>query len=209
MEVKLFCKKSKLIDEIIISTDSKEYAELAEKAGGKAPFLRPKDISLDTSTDYEFIKHTLDWFNANGHIPEFIAHIRPTSPFRDPNILDEAIQSFKNSTNNTALRSVHPMSESAYKTFEINHYGALMSVGSKETALDEANNARQKFPKTYIANGYIDVISSEYVIKNKKIHGDNVKPFITKTCYEIDCLEDFEILEFQLKKSPQIYTKLF
>ena len=203
------CKKSKHIDEIIISTDSIEYAEHAKKAGGKVPFIRPKDISLDTSTDYEFIKHTLDWLDANWHMPELIAHIRPTSPFRDPNIMDEAIQSFKSSSKNTALRSVHPMAESAYKTFEINNYGSLMSVGSKETSLDDANNARQKFPKTYIANGYIDVISSEFVIKNNKIHGDNVKPFITKTCHEIDCLEDFEMLEFQLKKSPQIYTRLF
>lgn len=203
------CKKSNLIDEIIISTDSIEYADHAEKCGGKVPFIRPKDISLDTSTDYEFIKHTLDWFNKNRNLPDFIAHIRPTSPFRDPKILDEAIQTYITSDKNTALRSVHPMAESAYKTFEINKNGSLMSVGSKETALDHANNGRQEFPMTYVANGYIDVISTEFIIKNKKIHGNNVKPFITQTCYEIDCLEDFEMLEFQLKKSPQIYTRLF
>ena len=115
------CKKSNLIDEIIISTDSIEYAEHAEKAGGKVPFIRPKDISLDTSTDYEFIKHALDWFKSNGDLPEFIAHVRPTSPFRDPNIMDEAIQSFKSRTKNTALRSLHPIPESASKTYEINN----------------------------------------------------------------------------------------
>ena len=40
-------KKSKLIDRVIVSTDSKEYVDIALKYGAEAPFLRPKNIAGD------------------------------------------------------------------------------------------------------------------------------------------------------------------
>ena len=45
-----------------------------------------------------------------------------------------------------------------------------LHIGSKDPELDKANNARQQFPTTYVANGYVDLISTEFVLKSKKIH---------------------------------------
>ena len=42
---------------IIVTTDSKKYAEVAKKYGAEVPFIRPADISQDMSTDLEFMKH--------------------------------------------------------------------------------------------------------------------------------------------------------
>ncbi len=204
------CKKSSCIDEVIISTDSNEYANHALKAGGKVPFLRPKEISKDTSTDYECVKHFLDWLDKNNKKTDLIAHIRPTTPFRDPEIINKAIKFFlSNKTNPTSLRSVHPMSESSYKTFEIGNQGNLICVGSKDSELDISNNPRQGFPKTFVANGYIDILSTKFIKNNNKIHGNNVLPFITPITYEIDSLEDIELLEFQLNRNKSIFSKVF
>ena len=54
------CIKSKEIDEIYLSTDSKKYAKVAKKFGLKNVIFRPKAISTDKSTDFEFIKHFID-----------------------------------------------------------------------------------------------------------------------------------------------------
>ena len=43
------------IDKVIVSTDSLEYAKLAEKFGAEVPFLRPEKLSRDNSTDYDFM----------------------------------------------------------------------------------------------------------------------------------------------------------
>ena len=56
--------------------------------------------------------------------------------------------------------SNHEMSESSYKTLEIVEGGQLKRLGADGTALDVANNPRQQFPNTYVANGYIDVLST-------------------------------------------------
>ena len=204
------CKKCTLIDEIIVSTDSEEYAEHALNLGALVPFLRPKEISGDTSTDYEFVKHCLNWHAEFKQLPDLIAHIRPTTPFRDPKLMDEAINYYLSSNKKpTSLRSVHAMSESAYKTFEIGNSGNLICVGSNDSELDKANNARQSFPKTYIANGYIDILSVNFINKNKKIHGNRVLPFITPITYELDTLENVEFLEFQLNKNQKFFSRIF
>lgn len=203
------CLKSETIDRVIVSTDSVEYAELARKLGAEAPFLRPVEISGDRSTDYDFIVHALDWFASEGGEPEYLVHIRPTTPLRDPQLVDTAVRAFMGATNGTALRSVHEMSESAYKTFEIAPGGQLKRLGSEDTALDSANNARQQFPSTYQANGYVDVLSSAFVRKAGLLHGDHVIPFVTPMVVEVDTEDDFLRLEFQLAQSPLIIRKLF
>ena len=42
---------------IIVSTDSHEYSRIAEQYGAEVPFLRPKHLSQDLSTDFECIEH--------------------------------------------------------------------------------------------------------------------------------------------------------
>lgn len=202
-------KKSKLIDRVIVSTDSPEYAQLAINFGAEVPFLRPDEIAGDRSTDYDFIKHALDWFSANEDDPEYIIHLRPTTPFRKPNLIDRAIDLFKMTPTATALRSVHEMSESAYKTFEICASGVLRPVGSDSTELDAANNARQQFAPTYVGNGYVDILSTIFVRESHLIHGSAVLPYITPQVTELDAVSDFDQLEYELHKSSYIKDILF
>ena len=85
-------QKASLIDRIIVSTDSDEYAFLAKEYRAEIPFLRPSEYADDKSTDYDFVKHLLDWLADNENtLPEYIVHLRPTTPFRNPVVLDDAI----------------------------------------------------------------------------------------------------------------------
>ena len=197
------------IDRIIVSTDSEEYAGIAREYGAEVPFLRPDELSSDTSTDYDFVRHLLDWMLRNeGNVPKYLVHLRPTTPLREANYIDAAINRIKKTGSATALRSVHEMSESAYKAFEIEG-NYLKSVGSSSFALDAFNDPRQRFEKTYQANGYVDVIKTAYVIENNKLHGDHVMAFVTPRVAEVDTIDDFDYLEYLVAKGPMIVNKLF
>lgn len=197
------------IDRVIVSTDSQGYANIARESGAEVPFLRPMEISGDMSTDYQLIKHALDWFQDNeGRQPEYLVHLRPTTPLRDPRCIEAAIEMIKNDSKATALRSVHEMPESAYKTMEIeNRYLKCVCSGSFD--LDAANNPRQMFNKTYKPNGYVDVIVSSYVMETQKIHGDRVLAFITPYVGEVDTFEDLAYLRYQTAKDPMPVKRLF
>jgi N-acylneuraminate cytidylyltransferase len=173
------------------------------------PFLRPAAISGDNSTDFEFVQHALNWLAANGGEPEIIVHIRPTTPLRAPALIDQAVAQFCAQDKASALRSVHEMSESAYKTFEVDAQGRLKRVGSNDTTLDSANNARQQFPTTYSANGYVDVLSAAFIRRVGLLHGDAVMPFVTPRVTEVDTEDDFAFLEYELQKDATLASRLF
>ncbi len=202
-------KLASKVDRIIVSTDSNQYADIARNYGAEVPFLRPENLAGDTSTDYDFFKHLLNWLSENeASIPQYLVHLRPTTPLRQVSYIDSAIGHIKHASNATALRSAHQMSESAYKAFEIeNDY--LKSVGTNSFALDTSNDPRQNFPNTYEANGYVDVLKTEYILKHCKLHGDHVIAFTTPPVTEVDTIENFDYLEYLVDKDASIVNDLF
>jgi len=193
--------KSTLVDRVIVSTDSEEYAKIARNYGAETPFIRPKNISGDLATDLEFFKHAIDWLQKNENfVPEYFIHLRPTTPFRDPKILDKAIKEFICS-DYSALRSCHKMSESSYKTFEVEN-DVFKCICNGNSDIESSNIARQSLPVTYDANGYIDIVRSKMISKCSIIHGDKVKAFITNTSHEIDEISDVDFLEYLIQKNP-------
>ncbi|SVD83668.1 uncharacterized protein METZ01_LOCUS436522, partial [marine metagenome] len=190
------CLRVESIDRVIVSTDSEDYAAVAEQYGAEVPFLRPSALANDDSTDLEFVEHALERLESGGCRPTHLVHMRPTTPFRDPDIVDEALRQFRNSDGATALRSVHEMSESAHKALEVTSEGWLARLGRIDTALDAANLGRQSFPNTYLANGYVDVLSVAFIRSSGSLHGDRVMAFITPPVVEVDTELEFKFLEF-------------
>lgn len=201
-------KQSQLIDRVFISTDSLEYARIGEQLGVEVPFLRPSSISGDNASDLDFIIHILEELGKMSLYPEYLVHLRPTTPIRDPKIIDDAITLFKNNIQFNSLRSVHKMAESSYKTLEINN-GSLTPLSLFGSVEIDPNAPRQSFPDTYQANGYVDVLSTSFIAENKKLHGKKILPFVTDPSYEVDSMEDFEYLEYLASNSQEIFKKLF
>ena len=108
--------KSKLIDKIIVSTDSKKYKKIIEKYGIKVPFLRPKNISGDFSLDIDVFKHALSWLDKNdSYVPDLVVHLRPTCPIRRIKTLKKAIKIISKSKKVDSVRSINHINQSAYK----------------------------------------------------------------------------------------------
>lgn len=192
------CLKSKYIKKIVVSTDSTKYAKIAKKFGANEIIIRPKNISKDKSTDYEAIIHTINNLKYSNY--DLIAHIRPTTPIRNVFDLDRAIKIFAASRYDS-LRSVHEMSESAYKSFEISSKNLLKPIANISFSLDDLNKPRQFFKNTFVANGVIDIYRKKFILKNKKLFGKKVLAYITKHTEEIDSLNQFEYISYLLKKN--------
>ena len=193
------------ISRVIVSTDSPEYAKIANYYGAETPFLRPEEISRDDSTDLEFMEHAIGWFADNeGKLPEYFMHLRPTSPLRDMEHINKAAKMMMDDRNASSLRSSHPQNMPPYKMFLIKDDGYYRSFVDGIT-LDEANNPRQKFKGVYAPDGYVDVLRTEFIIDNHLIHGDRSIPYIIEDALDIDAKSDFEYTEYCLEKNkPEI-----
>ena len=197
------------ISRTIVSTDSAEYRDLAISKGAECPFLRPAEISTDSSKDIDFVNHALAELEQTGYRPDFIIHLRPTTPFRDPSVVELAISQIESGTPWSSIRSVHEMSESAYKSFEIEESGKLVAAFSRKRNLESSNLGRQSFPNTFQANGYVDFLSVAQILKTGEIHGDSVQSFLTEPTIEIDTAFDFEVAESMNDRDQKIMERLF
>jgi CMP-N,N'-diacetyllegionaminic acid synthase len=202
-------KKCPSISKIFVSTDSTQYAEIAIALGADVPFLRPKKFAKDNSPDIEFVLHALNEFKNKNEEPEMLVHLRPTTPLRDPHIIENAISMLKDSKHASSLRSIHEMPESAYKTMEINEEGMLMPLNFINKDSIDINAPRQSFPKTYQANGYVDILSTASIRKTNEIHGDKILAFQTDYVTEIDCMDDFKYIEYLVTNNTSFYDKVF
>jgi len=194
-------RMSQEIDRVIVSTDSKEIAEISRRFGAEVPFFRPAQYAQDQSPDADFVIHALDWFEKNeGETPEYLVHLRPTTPFRDPAVVDEGIRQTRRSVAANSMRSAHPAGESPFKWFLLNEQGNFTGIFSGYSN-DSLNDPRQGFPQVYIPNGYVDVLRASFVRSAGKIHGDNMRGFVTPVCSEVDTQEDFAYLEYELSRT--------
>ena len=179
---------------IIVSTDSEKYVEISKQYGAEAPFLRPKNISGDTSSDFECIKHCVDWLKENeNYEPDIILHLRPTQPCRRVEHLNKAIETFINQRENyDSLRSVIPIEKSPYKMYSINNEELTPLFDEVNNIKEPYNQARQLLPQCYLHNGYIDILNTD-ILTNNTISGTKIYPFVMDMDNNIDIDEKKDI----------------
>lgn len=188
-------KLSREIGRVIVSTDSEEIAGIAKRYGAEVPFLRPAEYARDDSPDIGFVMHAIAWLGKNeGKIPEYIAHIRVTSPIRDYRIVDEGIGRIKEDPDATSLRSGHLCANPPYKWFRMDDSRYVKPLFADMTC-DEANMPRQGFPEVLIPNSYVDVLKADFVIRDNLLHGNRMIGFITEEIPDIDTEQDLYKLE--------------
>jgi CMP-N,N'-diacetyllegionaminic acid synthase len=192
------------ISRVIVSTDSIEYAEIANKFGAETPFLRPDDISCDSSTDLEVFEHVLNWLKINeSFTPEFILHLRPTTPLRDPLVISEALKYLNTRLDASSLRSGHLASESPFKWLMKDDNGFFKGVLPNLTA-EQINLPRQDFPPVYVPSAYVDILKSDCINEEKSLHGNRMLVFESPHCIEIDNYDDFSYLEHKIEREGSI-----
>lgn len=188
-------KKTSNINEIYVSTDCQDIKKISLSYGVKI-IDRPSELCQDNSLDIDAFKHFCNVTNINSPI----VHLRATTPLIKPHILDDAISEFeKNKHLVTSLRSGHEMSESAYKFF-IKKRGLWYPIVEN---MDQ-NNPRQSYPKTYVPNGYIDIVKPEIFMNGDNLYGEKIYSYVTNLTQEIDTIEDFEYIEYLIKNKKYV-----
>lgn len=200
-----------LIDRVIVSTDSEEYAQTAKDYGAQVPFLRPAEISGDFSLDIEVFEHTLSWLQAEqGRVPDICVHLRPTHPVREAADIRHMVQYMLDHPEVDSMRSVSPAKQTPYKMWLFEEDGRLSPVVT-DCGVKEAYNApRQSLPGAYMQNACIDVLRSRVVLKHRSMTGQTICGYKMSYDFDIDTEDEFLRAEqyLQLKDAMQNGKKL-
>ena len=115
---------SNLFDQIVVSTDDKEIARVAESLGANVPFIRPENISDDYATTTDVIAHAVQWMIEENYPVEAVCCIYATAPFIKIRDLQESYKIF----NSGAWEYVFTATDFAapiFRSFKKNHDNGL------------------------------------------------------------------------------------
>ena len=89
-------KESEVFDEVFVSTDDEEIADIAVSHGATIPWLRPKDLSDDFTTTVSVIQDAVKRIQLSQLDLEHICCIYPATPLLKPNYLSQGLKILEN-----------------------------------------------------------------------------------------------------------------
>tara|TARA_Y100001958_G_C21238949_1_gene566120 strand:+ start:2765 stop:3460 length:696 start_codon:yes stop_codon:yes gene_type:complete len=182
---------SKYLDDLIVSSDSREILKIAKKSGVKAQ-LRPKDLSDDYSTSYESTEYVINNLN---HEYDYVMLLQPTSPLRNERHIDESIEQMILKNANAVIS----VCKSEYKKTIINVLPENNDMSNFIVSDDK--NGQSEY---YRINGAIYLCKLNFFLKEKtffiseKIFAYKME---TSNSLDIDTKLDFEIAKFLIEKN--------
>lgn len=179
---------SKYVTRTIVSTDDIEIADVSESYGAEIPFLRPAEYAQDSTLDFPVFENLLQTLiTAEGYKPDLVVQLRPTSPIRPVNLVDEAIEIMVGNMEIDSVRGVVPSGQNPYKMWKIDPQNGLMSgLLTVDGIAEPYNSARQALPDTYWQTGHIDVIRSHVILEQKSMSGKKIKPIYINPDFTVD-----------------------
>lgn len=195
--------KAKLVDRVILSTDSKEINDVAIAYGVESPFLRPNHLAEDNTPAFPVIEYTLNQLKDEGYEADAILLLQPTSPMRTSQHIDEAIQKFQDSKLDTLVSVVevpHQYNPVSILTPKGDHLENYIQT-------DKQILRRQDKPKVYARNGPAILINDcKSLLERGTLYPNKVAYYEMDTfsSHDIDNMEDLQIAEMLLRTKREM-----
>ncbi len=190
--------QSKLINRVILSTDSIEYAEIGRDYGAEVPFIRPAEYATDSALDIDVFFHCLNYLKeTEDYEADIVVQLRPTYPVRKVDDIDTMIELLIQNKDADSVRSMSLAKEIPYKMWKKGRDGTILPVISD---LHECYNMpRQELPTAYYQNACIDVVRGDVILRRKSMSGNTILGYEMKDNFDIDTEEELQIATKRLE----------
>lgn len=186
--------KSKLFDEVMVSTDDEEIAAIARQCGANVPFARSSENANDYATTVDVLVEVLESYKALNRTFEIGCCIYPTAPFVSTEILQKSYQIL----DNEKLDSIYPIQKFSFPP----QRGVVFD--EKKLRWQNPENAQvrsQDLTPIYHDAGQFYFFKTEKLLKNRSILTQNTSGIVISEmdAHDIDNEEDWKIAEFKYR----------
>lgn len=187
-----------IFDEVMVSTDNEEIAEIAKQAGAKVPFFRSEKTSNDFATTAEVLEEVLFSYEQMGMFFDEVCCLYPTAPFVTADAIRKAMQ---------LLKEEHADSVIPVVKFSFPPQRCVVIRDGRLTPKWPENMAKrsQDLEPFYHDCGQFYCLNAASFKKQKAIWMENVVPFVQdeSSVQDIDTPEDWKIAEmkYRLRKT--------
>lgn len=194
--------KCGLFDEVMVSTDDDEIADISLSYGAKVPFRRSAKTSDDYATTSDVLKEVINEYDKRGRNFDWLCCIYPTAPFVTSGLLIDCMDEIK-SKNADALTPVVKFSFPPQRAFVLDENGCLLYKWP-----ENASRRSQDLEPFYHDAGQFYFMKAESFLNTGKKFTPPIA-YILDELYvqDIDNVEDWEIAEFKYKFLNNIRSK--
>ena len=190
-------KKIKEINRVIVSTDSKKISNIAMEAGAEVPFLRPRNLAEDNTSEWLVWRHALENIKIkDGNYPDILIVVPVTSPLRSVKDLNSCLIEFKKGNADIIITVTESHRNPYYNMIKINEKG----LASRLIETKKQITRRQDAPKVYDITTVAYVTTPKFVLEKEGIFSGKVRHvnIPTERALDIDTPFDFKIAELLL-----------
>ena len=185
--------ESQLFDEVMVSTDSEEIAEVARRYGAKVPFMRSEETSSDFATTKDVLLEVFGKYISMGHPLKTACCIYPTAPF----ITAESLREGRRLLEKPGVHMVNPIVKFSFppqRGLVIDDNGIIQSI-YKENLFVRS----QDLQDIYHDCGQFYWYDVEWFMENDGIMDGYSAPLIIDELHvqDIDNETDWEIAEMK------------
>ena len=186
--------KSGAFDEVMVSTDDEEIADIARKYGASVPFMRSEKTANDFATTVDVIDEVISEYHSLGKDFDLFACIYPTAPFITSDKLKEAVDKLSASDADSLIPVVR-FSYPPQRAMEI-HDGRLVFRQP-----ENLSKRSQDLEPHYHDAGQFYVVKTESFLKNKGIMVGQILPMELSELevQDIDNEVDWKLAEMKYK----------
>jgi CMP-N,N'-diacetyllegionaminic acid synthase len=187
----------RLIDRIIVSTDSPQIAEIAKISGAEVPFIRPKELATDSAPKLPSIKHAIRFLESEqDYHPDIIVDLDPTSPLRTEKDIEACIKIVRDEGADNVFSVIAAHRNPYFNMVEVVN-GRVQLV--KRLAAPVAR--RQDAPPVYDMNASIYVWKRDALLSNDTIFLESTRIYeMPEWAKDIDGETDFKFAELMIKE---------
>ena len=185
--------KSAFLDEIVVSTDSPEIAEIARSYGAAAPFLRPAELANDTASTLDAVIHALDHLRKEGKTFDWLVMLEPTSPLREDDDIDNMLKSLLTHQDEwDAIVSVGEVHEHPSIVKRIENGRVMPFCPTVPLTFRRQDNEEAFFPYGVAYISKISSLMAERTFYPERCGSYRIKRYQS---YEVDDLHDFTCIQ--------------
>jgi CMP-N-acetylneuraminic acid synthetase len=187
-----------LIDEVLVSTDSQEIADIAMQYGATIPFIRPSYLATDKASEWHAWQHALcSYKKMNGFYPRALVSVPTTAPLRSSDDIVSCIKLYEKGGYDVVLTGTIASHNPYFNMVKRNPSNFVELVNNMENNLSR----RQDSPKVYNVTTVCYVASPDYVMKSQSIFSGRVGivEIPQERALDIDSLYDFRIAEHLMR----------
>ncbi len=190
-------RKSRYLDEVLVSTDSREIADIAAHHGAAVPFLRPADLASDTSSTLDAVTHALERLRENGQEFDWLVLLEPTSPLREDDDIDNMLERLAARQDDwDAIVSLGEVHEHPAIVKRIAADRVAPFVAALATTTRRQDNEEAFFPYGVAYISKIDSLLATRTFYPERCGHYRIKRYQN---YEVDDLYDFACIEAIMK----------